>query len=88
MFDSSICVPISSRSEVATAPLMAATVPTFMNTGVCTVPCTVVNSACFAFPSFFTIRYIYRNPLAFNSSMILRQTGISTWYAAAISSTA
>ena len=50
--------PICCKSVVATAPLMAATVPTFINTGVCTVPCTVVNSALFALPSVFKILYI------------------------------
>jgi hypothetical protein len=36
---------------VETAPLMAATVATFIKTGVCTSPCTVLSTARFARPS-------------------------------------
>ena len=50
-------VPIWRRSSVDTAPLMAATVPTFMKTGVCMVPWTVFISARFAFPSLARILY-------------------------------
>ena len=34
----------SCRSAALSAPLMAPCVPTFMNTGVCTVPCAQVNT--------------------------------------------
>ena len=59
VFESSIWQPISFRSVVATAPFMAAAVPTFINRGVCTVPCTVWNSALFALPSLQSILYIF-----------------------------
>ena len=58
MLESSTCVPICWRSSVETAPLIAAAVPTFMNTGVSILPCTVSMWARFALPSIFRILYI------------------------------
>ena len=61
VLDSSICVPSRSfRSTALTPPLMAACVPTFMNTGVCTSPpWAQVNTPRRAFPSFFMTLNIY-----------------------------
>ena len=53
---------VALRSSVDTAPLMAAAVPTFINTGVSMVPCTVWNLPLLARPSFFKSSYIFYNP--------------------------
>ena len=52
VLDNSTCVLIVFKSSAATAPLIAAAVPTFIKTGVWILPWTVVNSPRFAFPSF------------------------------------
>ena len=64
----SICVPISLRSAVETAPFIAATVPTFINTGVCITPCTVCISALLARPSVFNNLYIFILPIFYKIS--------------------
>ena len=51
--DSSTWQPMSLRSKADRPPLMAPWVPTFINTGVWTVPWGVVNWPRRAFPSVF-----------------------------------
>ena len=58
VLDNSTCVPISCRSVVDTAPLIAAIVPTFINTGVSMTPCTVCNLPLLARPSVFNNSYM------------------------------
>ena len=53
VLDNSTWVFICCKSIVDTAPLIAAAVPTFINTGVCITPWMVVNSPRLAFPSIF-----------------------------------